>query len=141
VDYPHLGVCVQVLEVPRSHSTADLALTDGSKGEVVPLAHHLIDGLCLRVATLADSLGHAGSLERNLLDDLGCVDVGGCWGRHGGGCKVVVYTQVRMFCKYRREEESMILSQVLSWNQSSYHRIISERRDRSSVPSRPESSW
>ena len=85
MEYPYLGVSVQVLEVSRSHSTADLALTDGSKGEVVPLAYHLVDGLCLRVTTLADSLGHARSLEGNLLDDFGCVDVGGCWRRHDDG--------------------------------------------------------
>ena len=138
MDGPHLGVSVQVLEVSRSHSEADLALTDGSEGEVIPLAHHLVDGLCLRVATLADSLGHTRGLEGNLLNDFGCVDVGGCWRRHDGGCGRS-RTARKSGCSARRarEEESMILSQVLSWNQSSYHRIISERRDRPSVTISP----
>lgn len=36
---------MQVIKVSLRHSTADLALTDRSEGEVVPVAGHLVDGL------------------------------------------------------------------------------------------------
>lgn len=58
-----LSIAFHILEVPGSHSTTDLALTNGSESEVIPLAKEFIDSLSLSLSIDSLSLHRLGLLQ------------------------------------------------------------------------------
>jgi len=94
-----LGILVQVGEVTTGHGSADLRLTDGTEGEVLPLASHGLDGLTLGLASNRNSRvdsAHIQLLGRNSRGDGLLEDHG--WGRHCGKGSSLVNLQLIRTC-------------------------------------------
>ena len=120
-DNIRLSVLVQVGEVATGHGSADLRLTDGTEGEVLPLTSHGLDGLTLGLSSNGNSRvdsTHGQLLGRDSRGDGLLEDHG--WGRHFDEGSSLMNLQLIRTCHGGTKRDGsvcMILSLVLSRNQ------------------------